>query len=81
MLYNEEDEGLYDGENLDPIAHFEIIILIPRPSCILKFKPYNMDVRSTSLNRYLIVWIRLAHLDFQFPSHTLTRSSSPRYSY
>lgn len=42
-----------DGCISDPLSPIETIILSPRLSAFLKFKLYQLDVHSASLNRYL----------------------------
>lgn len=53
MLFAEEDESFYDAKIFDHIAYLGAIRLIPRLSCIMKLKLYQVDVKITFLNRYL----------------------------
>lgn len=55
MLYAEDDRCFGDTETLDNISYYGAIILIPRFSCMLRFKLYPMDVKSAYLNKYLNV--------------------------
>lgn len=55
LLSAEEDGNFCDAETSDPIAHLGTIILIPRLLGSLKFKLYQMDMKSASLNRDLNV--------------------------
>lgn len=55
MLLAEENRSFCDAETFDIIAHLRIIKLIPKLSCILKLKIFQMNVKITFLNRYLMV--------------------------
>lgn len=55
MLSAEENGIFYDAKTFAPIAHLGAVRLIPRLSCIPKFKLYQMDVKGSFLNRYLNV--------------------------
>lgn len=55
MLPTEEDGNLCDTESFNHIVHIRVIILIPRRSCIMKLRFYQMDVKIIFLYRYLKV--------------------------
>ena len=46
-------EGVYFDENFAPVARLESIRLLLGVACILKFKLFQMDVKSAFLNGYL----------------------------
>lgn len=45
MLFDNEDGSIYD-----PFAHLEAIGLIPRLSCIMKVRLYQINVKNSFLN-------------------------------
>lgn len=49
MIFVEEYESVCDAETFD---HLEAIRLIQRPSCIMKLKHGQIDVKSIFLNSY-----------------------------
>lgn len=54
MLSTEEDGTLHDAETFAHISYLRAIKLLLKLSCILKFKIYHMDMKSSFLNRYLM---------------------------
>ncbi|GAA0148641.1 transmembrane signal receptor [Lithospermum erythrorhizon] len=46
-------EGLYFDETFVPVARLEAIILLLSLACLLKFKLYQMDVKSAFFNRII----------------------------
>ena len=46
-------EGVDFDKTFAPVAHMESIRVLPALACHLKFKLYQMDVKSAFLNRFL----------------------------
>ena len=46
-------EGVYYDETFAPVAHMESIRVLLSLACHLKFKLYQMDVKTTFLNGFL----------------------------
>ena len=46
-------EGVYFDETFAPVAHMESINVLLALACHLKFKLYQMDVKSAFLNGFL----------------------------
>ena len=46
-------EGVYFDETFAPVAHMESIRVLLALACHLKFKLYQMDVKSAFLNGFL----------------------------
>jgi len=66
-------EGLDFDETFAPIARLESIRLLLGVTCILKFKQFQMDVKSAFLNGYLHEEVYVEHskgfIDPNFPNH------------
>ena len=45
-------EGVYFDETFAPVAHMESIRVLLALACHLKFKLYQMDVKTAFLNRF-----------------------------
>ena len=68
-------EGVYFDETFAPISHMESIRVLLALACHLKFKLYQMDVKTTFLNRFLKEDVYVAQpkrfIDPHFPNHVL----------
>lgn len=66
-------EGINFDETFAPVARLESIILLLEVTCMLKFKLFQMDVKSAFLNGYLNVEVYLEQpkwfIDPSFPNH------------
>ena len=66
-------EGLDFDETFAPVARLESIRLLLGVSCILKFKLFQMDVKSAFLNGYLNEEVYVekpkGFVDPRFPNH------------
>ena len=68
-------EGVDFDETFAPIAHMESIRVLLALACHLKFKLYEMDVKTTFLNAFLKEDVYVAQpkgfIDPHFPNHVL----------
>ena len=68
-------EGIDFDETFSPIACLESIHVLMAFTCTLRFKPYQMDVKSSFLNGYLNEEVFIAQpKGFEDPTH-------PKYVY
>ena len=79
-------EGVDSDETFAPIAYMESIRILLALACHLKFKLYQMDVKTAFLNTFLKEGVYVAQpkgfIDPQFPDHvsTLRRQSMVKAS-
>ena len=70
-----EVEGVDFDESFTPVAHLESIRVLLALACHLKFKLYQMDVKTTFLNGFLKEDVYVAQpkgfIDPHFPDHVL----------
>ena len=68
-------EGVNFDETFAPVSHMESIRVLLALACHLKFKLYQMDVKTTFLNRFLKEDVYVARpkrfIDPHFPNHVL----------
>ena len=68
-------EGVDYDETFAPVARMESIIILLALACHLKFKLYQMDIKTTFLNRFLKEDVSVAQpkgfIDSHFSDHVL----------
>ena len=68
-------EGVDFDESFALVAHMESIRILLALACHLKFKLYQMDVKTAFLNRFLKEYVYIAQpkgfIDPHFPDHVL----------
>ena len=68
-------EGVNYDETFAPVAHMESIKILLALTCHLKFKHYQMDIKTTFLNGFLKEDVYMAqpkgYIDSHFPDHVL----------
>ena len=73
IFYSKSDDGIDYNETFAPIARLQSIRLLLALACHLKFKLYQMDVKSVFLNGYLqeeaFVEQSFGFEDPRFPNH------------
>ena len=72
--YSQMEKVNYD-ETFAPVAHMESIKILLALACHLKFKLYQMDVKTAFLNGFLKEDVYVAQpkgfIDLHFPDHVL----------